>query len=157
MFSLSKILFNRYTLCISILSLCYILTNLIDGALNYIDYPLIMFVIYLELYDDESLIAISCILGVLYDLASSNIVGVTTFLFLMFAIIRPFYLRHLYYNKIVIKIFYYISIPFVYIFLKLLLHGYSELAFKYILIKHFIPDIMIILVILSVMRLKRVF
>ena len=154
---LLNVLLNKYIFCIFILFAAYIITNLANGFLNLIDYPLILFIVYLELYEDSPIISFACLIGILYDLLLPNIVGFTSFLFLIFIAIRWLTLKYMDYSKLFVKMLYFLGMPILYISANLLVKGYIGLEYIYIVLNHLIPDVLIIFSILLFMRAKIVF
>lgn len=91
MFSLSKILKNKYIFVLLVSFVCYIITHLGFTFLSGINYIIILFVILAPGIDDDNLIGYSIAFGLCTDfIYDMNYIGVSILFFIIVSLIKIF-------------------------------------------------------------------
>lgn len=90
MFSLLRIIKNRYVSIILILTLCYVLSHTTFHFLSNVNYSIILYMLTAQHINDETYIPYSIIFGLYSDYIAASYIGLSVLFFLFLSIIKMF-------------------------------------------------------------------
>jgi cell shape-determining protein MreD len=147
---------NRYFIFIIIIITLYIIGLVVVNNILYIDYILITYICFIELGNRNDIFILSIITGLIMDLLYSPIVGVYLIVFFLFFIASEIYRNYVNFEKLNIRIFFYLSIILVYINFSLVVFRYPLDTFLAININRLSLDISVcLLLFILIKRIQR--
>ena len=157
MYSLLKIIKNRYVSIILILTLWFIFSRTVFVFLSGINFSVILYVLIFSKIDEKTYIPYSIIFGLYSDYIISSYIGLSVLFFLLLSIIKMFS-EYKFYSKSVLTILLYsiFSIILYNLFLAVVLGYNIGLSILYIL-KLCLADFVVFIVSYSIMEFNRAF
>jgi len=143
---------NRYFIFIIITITLYITGLVVVNNILYIDYILITYICFIELGNRNDIFILSIITGLIMDLFYSPIVGVYLIVFFLFFIASEIYRNYVNFEKLNIRIFFYLSIILVYINFSLVVFRYPLDTFLAININRLSLDIFVCLLLFILIK-----
>lgn len=157
MYSLLKIIKNRYVSIILILTLWFIFSRTVFVFLSGINFSVILYVLISSKIDEKTYIPYSIIFGLYSDYIISSYIGLSVLFFLLLSIIKMFS-EYKFDSKSVLTILLYsiFSIILYNLFLAVVLGYNIGLSILYIL-KFCLADFVVFIVSYSIMEFNRAF
>lgn len=158
MFSLSKILKNKYVFVLLVSFICYIITHLGFTFLSGINYIIILFVILAPGIDDDNLIGYSIAFGLCTDfIYDMNYIGVGILFFIVVSLIKifsetTFDVR----NNMTVNVFSFFTIVIFNIYIAMML-GYNVFLSATFILKSVILDYVIYIMTYYIVEFGRAF
>lgn len=90
MFSLLRIIKNRYVSIILILILCYVLSHTTFHFLSNVNYSIILYLLISQYINEETYISYSIIFGLYSDYIAASYIGLNILFFLFLSIVKMF-------------------------------------------------------------------
>jgi len=97
---------NRYMKLLATLSICYVFVLTIDGILNYISYPLLIYFLIEHEIDYNNLIYHAILIGFFNDFIIMGIFGISVLSIILFFVLKKAFIRLLDYENILVKLLY---------------------------------------------------
>jgi len=88
------------------LSICYVFVLTIDGILNYISYPLLIYFLIEHEIDYNNLIYHAILIGFFNDFIIMGIFGISVLSIILFFVLKKAFIRLLDYENILVKLLY---------------------------------------------------
>lgn len=158
MFSLSKILTNKYIFVLIVSFVCYIITHLGFTFLSGINYIIILFVILAPGIDDDNLIGYSIVFGLCTDFVyDMKYIGVSILFFICVSLIKifsenKFDVR----NNMTVNVFSFLTIVIFNVYIATML-GYNILLSAAFILKSVILDFIIYILSYYIVEFGRAF
>lgn len=157
MFSLLKVIQNKYVTVILILVLCHVLSHTTFLFLSNVNYVIIVYVLISSKINEETYLPYSIILGLYSDYLSASYIGLGILFFLFLSLIKMF-LEYKFDLKtsLSLVIFSFVAIFMYNIFFSFVL-GYNTFLSFYYILKMILADFIIYLIIYYSMEFKSAF
>jgi len=139
---------NRYTLLLLILFTLHVITVTINGFLTYFDFLIIVYILLLDIADEENYIPYAFIFGFFTDYIRDGIFGPGVILFLVFYLIRFKTDVIMDMTKIYYKILLYSGMSFTYCMYNLLITEYSFYNGLYIAFYRTVLNVSVVFIVL---------
>lgn len=157
MFSLLKIIQNRYVSVILILILCYVLSHTTFHFLSNVNFSIIIYMLIISTISEETYLPYSIIFGLYSDYSAGSYIGLNVLFFLFMSLIKMFteykFDLKTSFSLIIFSIFAILSYN---IFFSIIL-GYNIILSSIYILKISIIDFIIYLIIYYLMEFRSAF
>jgi hypothetical protein len=158
MYSLLNWIKNKYFLFIVLNLLFYILNLAVFNAISYVDYSLAIYLCFVELGNRNNIFPLSVINGFILDCLNNHLIGWYLILFFMFFLMSEVYRNYVNFEKLYIRLLFYLSVIIIYINYNLLIYHYPLQAYVSFNVNRLSSDILFVfLLFLLFKRVKSAF
>lgn len=140
---------NKYTYIIFAMLFMHILCVTVDGVLNLVDYTLILFILTMELADDDNYLWLAMIFGFFSDFIRDGFYGPDVALFILFYLVRFRSEVIMDMTKMHYRVMLFSAMSYVFCFMNLLITDYPVNTALYLALIRTVINIAIVFIVLS--------
>lgn len=140
---------NRYTYIFVILMFLHVITVTVDGFLNSFDYTFIIFILTMEMADEDSYIWMAVLLGFFTDFIRDGLYGPGVALFALFYLVRFRSDVIMDMTKLHYRVLLFSSMSYVFCFTNFMVTDYTLNSALYLAMVRTVVNIVIIFIIFS--------